>query len=353
MARLQQTDHRTGPDEGSGRDGGPHRLVGRPQPVVVIHRHHASAADRPGEDDGAAARREHGPAGRAHEVDAAVAGSERVRRGPEPRPERGRRQEWPGVPRPGCGNAGPGRGRRRLVRPGRGIGRCVGWRWFRQGWSRRRHPCEPERRVLLPAGFGAGMPDLSGLPPHDLPPGLDRLRRDRGCFRRCRERGCVWRRRGCGRVRRCRDREERRGRDRRGETSAGPPRGAPRGRPPVGGCVPVHGARVAPPAGVGERMAGSVDGAGPRWTAVGRAGRRPRPAAYTRSAPRQRRGDFARARTRIERERWTGGPGSARVRPPVPRQGGAADRRSAKPRAWPQGGCARTRGEHRPWPSSP
>jgi hypothetical protein len=104
MARLQQSDHVAGPDDGARLHGGLHRLVRRAQAVVVVHRHHATAAHRSGEHHGAGARGENGLTGGAHEVDAPMAAPVRVRRGFEPRRDGGRRQERPRVPGPGCGD---------------------------------------------------------------------------------------------------------------------------------------------------------------------------------------------------------------------------------------------------------
>jgi hypothetical protein len=128
MSRLQQPDHGTGTDDGACRHRGPHRLIGRAETVVVVHRHDAPTAHRPREHDRAGARREHGLAGRAHEVDAPVPGPVRVRRLPEPGRDHGSRQQRPGVPGAGHRHTGPGRWRARNTRDGRIRCRCVGRR---------------------------------------------------------------------------------------------------------------------------------------------------------------------------------------------------------------------------------
>jgi hypothetical protein len=98
VPRPQRAEHVTAHD----RRAGPHRggdgLVGRPQPVGVLHGHHTAAGERAGEDDHTRRGGEHGRARGGGQVHAAVPGPEPVRRRHErPHDDRGGRAQRPGV----------------------------------------------------------------------------------------------------------------------------------------------------------------------------------------------------------------------------------------------------------------
>jgi hypothetical protein len=215
VARFQQPEHGAGSDERARSDGGPHRLVRGAQAVVVVDRHHAPAAHRPGEHDRAGARREHGLPCGAHEVDAPVAAPVRVRRWAEARGDRGSRQERPRVPRSG-GRVPRARGRHR-------------WHLPHERLIRARHGCG-----------GRGAEDGRGRP---------RCARAVGA-------GCV----------RGRDGLAHEGEDHHDPEHAG--RSTAR-RPRSEGRVPVHGSRVAGRGRIGGRLIEAVDGCGARWTTGG------------------------------------------------------------------------------------
>ena len=321
MARFQQPEHVARPDRHARPHGRAHRLVGGAQAVVVVHRHDAPGADRPGEHDRAGTGREHGLSGGADEVDPTVATSVRVRRRPEPRADRGSRQERPGVPRTRRGDPGPVR-RCRDLQDARSVGRArpaAGPRLPGRG--------RPVGRRLRAAG--------RWLPQRGLPVRHGEGRRSiTPCLVRRRER----------------PREQRRRADGADERAAHPPRGDTirrRGWPPPTEAAD-HELPLAGSTGSAWCRRGRSGGRVPGlWMARGRGGRL-RDAPSGRSGPRRtldlRLDDVeVTSRVRAPVSSGSGGravPGPPRVRPPAARQGGAADRRSAKPRAWPPSGCA-------------
>jgi hypothetical protein len=285
MARLQQPEHVARPHDRARPDDGAQRLVGGAQAVVVVDRHHAPPADRPGEHDGARAGGEHGPADAAHEVDAPVAAPVRVRRGAEPSADRGHRQERPRVPRPRRRDPGPV-GRRRHLQHRRPVGRCRGaaGRWLpRRG--RFAGSCRPVGRRWLPrrSGLAVGCrPTVGRRCPRRRSGGL-RTRRPEA--RRPTGSGLV------GNPSRARSGNQRRNQhchaEGAHERATHPPRPArTHGRHEPGPPRCVHRLRLTGTATARGSVAWLVDGAWPRWTTAGRGVGPIQPRAYTRSAPR-------------------------------------------------------------------
>jgi hypothetical protein len=276
-----------------------HGLVGRAQPVGVLHGDHPAAGQRPGEDHDTRGGGAHGGTAAGGQVDAAVAGTVAVRRCHErPDHRRSGRTERPAVR--GTRRAGPVRLARTGYRP---AGRAPrhGGRGRHHRNRRRRHRGRPRRR--RPQDRARQRDEHRDRPPAH-PWGYSRP--GRAAAWRPRLRGGV-----CGSV--------------HADTLARRGRSGPTSRPPVDGwsCMGTTAGQ--------ERMR--------QWV--------PRVRGVCSVMRLDIRGDFARPRTPSipalvgRRERYPGGPADLgrsmrcrrvrdrRVRAPTRRQGGAADRRSA------------------------
>jgi hypothetical protein len=310
MSGLEGAEHRATRDGGAGDHRRRHRFVGRPQPVGVLDGHDPATGEPPREHDHTQAGGEHCGAGDGRQVGSPMPSAVPVR-GLLERSDHGRDGKAEGRGVAATRDGRPVGDPRRRAFLERGAGRaplpCRGRRRRR----RRRRP-EGEHRQHAEQHHADHRPrgPVSRVPPAGRP---CRLPRSHACTvargggsGTPREPGCGWT---------DPDVDNRPGTRTPGGRATGP-----------GVCWSMH-------------LAHRGDFARPRTPSTSGSCR------TGGTVPGRSRGSRPVDGVSTDRERW--------VRAPARRQGGAADRRAATTVSAVRQGRAGSRGEHRPWPSSP